>query len=147
VPVVKDHVHAGRILRQIIHSEKLHYGRTFAAPAARIELADAHELRRSPPHTGLPNCASNHRWKPVEVTHRKLLPHNEEGWLGSNAQQIALSSAIRGLFGIRKLAKMGIAVNGIPSFFCACERALRSFDSYPGAAVTASPSRIGCVDD
>ena len=85
VPVVKDHVHAGRILRQIIHSEELHYGRTFAAPAARIELADAHELRRSPPHTGLPNYASNHGWKAVEVTHRKILPHNGEVSFSSSA--------------------------------------------------------------
>lgn len=73
VPIVKDHVHARRILRQIIHSKKLQYGGAFSAFAARIELANAHELRRlSHPHT-IPNGRSHHCWKSVEVSHRNSL--------------------------------------------------------------------------
>jgi len=71
VPVVKDQVHARRIFRQIIHSEELHYGRTFSTLASRIELPDAHEHRRFFPRSGLPNGSANHRWKAVEVSHRK----------------------------------------------------------------------------
>jgi hypothetical protein len=74
VPVVKDHVHARRIFRQIIHSEELHYGRTFPTLAARIELANAHEHCRLFRRSGLPNGTTNHRWKAVDVSHRKSIP-------------------------------------------------------------------------
>ena len=77
VPVVKDHVHAGRIFRQIIHSEELHYGRACPTLAARIELANAHEHRRFFPRSWLPNGCANHRWKAVEVSHCKPLPAKE----------------------------------------------------------------------
>ena len=74
VPVVKDHVHARRIFRQIIHSEELHYGRAFTTLAARIELANAHEHRRFSLLSWLPNGTTDHRWKAVEVSHCKALP-------------------------------------------------------------------------
>ena len=77
VPVVKDHVHAGRIFRQIIHSEELHYGRACTTLAARIEFANAHEHRRFFPRSGLPNGSTNHRWKAVEMRHPKALPANK----------------------------------------------------------------------
>ena len=76
VPVVKDHVHARRIFRQVIHSEELHYGRACTTLAARIELADTHEHRWFFPCSGLPNGSTNHRWKAVEVSHSKALPAN-----------------------------------------------------------------------
>jgi hypothetical protein len=74
VPVVKDHVHAGRIFRQIIHSEELHYGRTCTTLAARIELANAHEHCGFLARSGLSNDTTDHRWKAVDVSHCKTLP-------------------------------------------------------------------------
>lgn len=73
VPVMKDHVHARGVLRQIIHSEELHYGRTFPTPALRIELTYAHQLARLSSRIILPNAPPNHGWKPVEVTHANVL--------------------------------------------------------------------------
>lgn len=74
VPIVKDHVHARDVLRQIIHSEELHYGRALPTRALRIEPAYAHQLAGILPRIILPNSPPNHGWKPVEVTHPNLLP-------------------------------------------------------------------------
>jgi hypothetical protein len=77
VPVVKDKVHARRLLRQVIHSEELHYGGACTTLASRIELANAHEHRWRFPRPGLSNSGTNHRWKAVEVSHGKTLPANK----------------------------------------------------------------------
>jgi hypothetical protein len=78
VPVVKDHVHARDVLRQVIHSEELHYGRALPTRALRIEPTYAHQLARIVPRIIpriiFPNSPPNHGWKPVEVTHPNLLP-------------------------------------------------------------------------
>jgi hypothetical protein len=69
VPVVKDHVHARGVFRQIIHSEELQNRGALSAFALRIELTYAHQLARLLPRVVLPNTSPNHGWKPVEVTH------------------------------------------------------------------------------
>lgn len=73
VPVVKDHVHTRGVLRQIVDAKELHDRSAFAAPAARIETSNAEELSRVAAGARLPNGASNHGWKAVEVWHAKLL--------------------------------------------------------------------------
>ena len=74
VPIVKDHVNAGDIIRQIIDSEELHYRRALPTRALRIEPTYAHKLARIVPRIILPNSPPNHGWKPVEVTHPNFLP-------------------------------------------------------------------------
>ncbi|MEO7039500.1 MAG: hypothetical protein ABI186_05650 [Candidatus Elarobacter sp.] len=53
VPVVKDHVHARRVFRQIVDAEELHDGGAFAAPAARVETSHAQKLSGLATGTGL----------------------------------------------------------------------------------------------
>jgi hypothetical protein len=77
VPVVKDHVHARRILGQIIDAKELHHGGAFAAATSRIELPDAQQLRRLAARSRLVNGRANHGWKAVEVCHGKPLCHND----------------------------------------------------------------------
>lgn len=72
VAVVKDHVHARGIFRQIVNAKELHDRGTFAAPAAWIETANAEELSRLAAGARLPNGAPNHGRKAVEVWHAKL---------------------------------------------------------------------------
>jgi hypothetical protein len=73
VPVVENHVHARRVLRQIIHAKELHHGCALTASASWIELADAQKLRWLASLSGLPNCGVDHGWKPVEVWHANSL--------------------------------------------------------------------------
>lgn len=77
VSVVKDHMHAGSVLGQIVDSEQLHDGGAFAAPAAWIELTNAQKLRWLSPPSWLSNRRSHHRWKSIEVCHANSLPVRE----------------------------------------------------------------------
>ena len=72
VPVVEDHVHPRGVLREVIDTKKLHHGGAVAAPALRIETANAEELRGFAAGSWLPHGASNHGGKAVEVLHAKL---------------------------------------------------------------------------
>jgi hypothetical protein len=73
VSVVKDHVHARRILGQVIDPEQLHHRRALSAATARIELPNAQQLRRLASAAWLTNGRANHGWKTVEVCHGKAL--------------------------------------------------------------------------
>ena len=73
VSVVKDHVHARRILRQVIHPEELHHRCTLAAAAARIELPYAQQLSRLTAMVRLAYGCADHGWKAVEVCHANAL--------------------------------------------------------------------------
>jgi hypothetical protein len=81
------------------------------------------------------------------VTHRNALPHKGECSRRSSTDEVAPTLVIRGLFGTCKVVKVAIRVNTFASFFATRARSRFPIDSYPASAVTASPSRIGCVDD
>jgi hypothetical protein len=116
---MKDQVHAGRILRQIIHSEELHYGRACTTLALRIELANAHEHRGLFSRSWLPNSASDHCWKAVEVSHGKALPANKKRPATRCCRRRKVIAMIRCLFGIRKLANIPLPVNTFARLFFA----------------------------
>jgi hypothetical protein len=105
MPIVEDHVHARRVLRQIIDAEELHDRGALSAATARIELPDTKQLGGRTPTAGLAHSAADHGWKAVEVLHLKPL------WLKGKIAfacvriDVSETTALRDIFGMAHITE------------------------------------------